>query len=82
MSKENVQKFYEVVQNDPELQAQFKTVSDADSFVQLAVKLAAAHGYEFTPEEAKEAIEEGETELTDEQLTQLAGGVDGTGCGG
>lgn len=72
MSQESVKEFYQVLENDPELQ---ELVKAADSSANI-VQIAANKGYEFTAEELEitmqEAIAEGE--LKEEELELIAGG--------
>lgn len=81
MSLENVDKFQEMLASSEELQEKFKAAVDAvaegaseeDSFNAVIGQLAQEVGLPFTFEEAKQRAEEG-TQLTDEQLDNVAGG--------
>ncbi|RUT03923.1 hypothetical protein DSM106972_048370 [Dulcicalothrix desertica PCC 7102] len=82
MSIENVNQFYQVVSQDPELQLQFQFATDEENLVNMAVELGQQHGYSFTKEEVIQAIAlaqpftetTGMVELADEQLEAVAGG--------
>ncbi len=80
MSIENVNQFYQVVLQDSALQQKFQFTPDEESLVKMAVELGQQQGYDFTSEEAKQALTlatpstTGMVELADEQLEAVAGG--------
>lgn len=72
MSQESVKEFYQVLENDSELQGLVKAANSSVDIVQIA----ANRGYEFTAEELETTMQEAiaEGELTEEQLELVAGG--------
>ena len=67
MSEEQLKAFWEAIQADPSLQEKLRAATDADSIVRIAKEA----GFEITADEIKEA----QSELSDEQLDRVAGGV-------
>lgn len=78
MSQENLEQFYNFVQNNQQLQQQLGAAQNNESFNELAVRLGQENGYIFTAEEAKAFInqknQESEPELSDTELAAVAGG--------
>ena len=82
MSKENVQKFYELLMNDKavadELQniAAGKDIAGQEEAATLIVEFAAGKGFDFTAGELAEFEQENQRELTPEELEKIdaAGG--------
>ncbi|WP_175412947.1 Nif11-like leader peptide family RiPP precursor [Clostridium sp. AWRP] len=78
MSKENVQKFYASIKDDEKTNQEVLEAAAAGNIVEYAKK----KGFEFTKEEYDEFISEISTdtsEIPDEQLDKVAGGIH---CGG
>ena len=67
MSEEQLKAFWEAVQADTSLQEKLRTTTDADSIASIAKEA----GFEITADEVKEA----QSELSDEQLEGVAGGI-------
>jgi predicted ribosomally synthesized peptide with nif11-like leader len=67
MSKEAVEKFYEILKNNEALQEQVNTTNSSASVVQIA----ANNGYEFTERELETLMQEAMTNKLFEQ--ELAG---------
>lgn len=57
MSRENLERFRQLIADNPRLQEQLQEAPDQDSIVRLAVELGAENGCDFTPEEVIEVIE-------------------------
>ena len=82
MSKENVQKFYELLMNDTaaadELKniADGKDIADPEKAAALVTEFAAGKGFDFTAKELAEFEQENQRELTPEELEKVnaAGG--------
>jgi len=78
MSKENIEQFFNFIQNNQQLQQQLGAVQNKESFNELAVRLGQENGYIFTAEEAKAFInqksQKSELELSDTELAAVAGG--------
>ncbi|MCU0569085.1 MAG: Nif11-like leader peptide family natural product precursor [Oculatellaceae cyanobacterium Prado106] len=55
MSKQ-VKQFHQLITTNPSLQEKFRQVPDRASFVAMAVKLGAEHGYSFTAIEVETYI--------------------------
>ena len=55
-SNNSAKQFYQKLLESPELQAQLKTASDPESLCQMAVKLGAEMGYNFSLDEAREVM--------------------------
>ena len=67
MSEEQLKSFWEAIQADPSLQEKLKASTDADAIATIAKEA----GFEISAEEIKRA----QSELSDEQLDGVAGGV-------
>lgn len=52
----SMEQFYQELLKSPELQFQLKTASNPESLCQMAVKLGAEMGYNFTLEQARAAM--------------------------
>ena len=66
MSEEQLKAFWEAVQADTSLQKKLRAATDADSIASIAKEA----GFEITADEVKEA----QSELSEEQLKEVAGG--------
>lgn len=73
MSQESVKEFYQILENDTELQELVKTAKDSENIVQIA----ANKGYEFTAEELEATMQEA---ISEEELEAVAGGLEDTKC--
>jgi hypothetical protein len=58
IASENLERFRQVVLEDPELFKQLRQTADVDSFVALAVRLGAARDCAFTEQEVRDALRE------------------------
>ena len=67
MSEEQLKAFWEAIQTDPSLQAKLRATTDADSIASIAKEA----GFEIRAEEIKRA----QSELSDEQLDGVSGGI-------
>ena len=67
MSEEQLKAFWEAIQTDPSLQEKLRASTDADSIASIAKEA----GFEISAEEIKRA----QSELSDEQLDGVAGGL-------
>ena len=67
MSEEQLKAFWEAVQADTSLQEKLRATTDADSIASIAKEA----GFEITAEE----VEEAQSELSEEQLKGVAGGI-------
>ena len=85
---ENIKKFYEALSTDTAMRERAKTLSknpasdEAEAFAEI-IEFAKAEGYDFTAEELKAFFSSGRTtELSDEELENVAGGgcKDTSGC--
>lgn len=80
MSREHIEKFYEVAVNDPAMVGQIvQGVQTPDEFVERTVAIAGNQGFAFDKAEAMAWIEEqremkANGELSDFQLQSVAGG--------
>ena len=82
MSKENVQKFYELLMNDTAVAEELKKIAagrdiaDPEKAAVLVVDFAAGKGFEFTAGELARFEQENQRELTPEELEKInaAGG--------
>ena len=76
MSTENLQKFYALINQRPDLRSQLDKLPDSGSFVQHMVQLGAENGYVFTAKELEAAIATKIPDLdllSDDQLEMVAG---------
>lgn len=79
MINQEIERFYQIVSSNQDLQAKLEATSDIEQFANLAVQLAQTHGCQFTAHEVKIAIAYKQSqvyELSDEQLVAVAGGKD------
>lgn len=82
MSKENVQKFYELLKNDSAIADELKNIvaekniNEPEKAVALIVEFSAEKGFDFTGEDLAEFELENQQELTPEELEKInaAGG--------
>ena len=82
MSKENVQKFYELLMNDKAVAEELKNIAagkdiaDPEKAAALVVEFAAGKGFDFTAGELAQFEQENQRELTPEELEKInaAGG--------
>ncbi|MBW4511289.1 MAG: Nif11-like leader peptide family RiPP precursor [Scytonematopsis contorta HA4267-MV1] len=78
MSNNNIEQFYNLVQNSPELQEQLGTAENQQSFYEMASQLGSENGYSFSAGEAETFMTQrslsGNSELSDEELEAVAGG--------
>ena len=70
-----LEEFLQLLKQDRELSGQFAGVTDSESWIALAVNLGHKKGLEFRPEDVEEWMSQVETELSDEDLGDAAGGV-------
>ena len=76
MSTENLQQFYAVINQRPDLRSELDNLPDSASFVQHMVQLGAENGYVFTAKELEAAIATKLPDLellSDDQLAMVAG---------
>ena len=82
MSKENVQKFYELLMNDTAVAEELKKIAagrdiaDPEKAAALVAEFAAGKGFEFTAGELAQFEQENQRELTPEEMEKInaAGG--------
>ncbi len=72
MSIEQAQAFIEKVKNDEDLAKRLNEAQDSESRLNIAKEL----GYDFTPEEARQASEQ----LSSDELEHVAGGLGWFSC--
>jgi predicted ribosomally synthesized peptide with nif11-like leader len=72
MSKENLEKFMQQVQQNPSLQQKLAEAPDKEQASQLAVELGTQLGLEFNEAEVLDSLNDGE--LEDSELEAVAGG--------
>ncbi|MCH8149644.1 MAG: Nif11-like leader peptide family RiPP precursor [Planctomycetes bacterium] len=70
MSSDDLQEFRRRVQIDSRLHAALKRAR-----AEATVAVGASAGFKFTPEEVLASVDEASTELSDEQLEAVAGGL-------
>jgi predicted ribosomally synthesized peptide with nif11-like leader len=82
MSKEAVIQMLSHVDAEPGLRDELSAAMEApEGKADAVMGVAGKHGYEFTPEEFREVVSEaaadseGKTELSDEELKHVAGGI-------
>ena len=84
MSKENVQKFYELLMTDPVVADELKKIAagrdiaDPEKAAVLVVDFAAKKGFDFTTRELARFEQENQRELTPEELEK----INAAGAGG
>ncbi|MFB2972698.1 Nif11-like leader peptide family natural product precursor [Aerosakkonema sp. BLCC-F183] len=64
MSRESLEQFKEVVLKYRTLQERLKATANFDSFIALAVQMGQESGYDFSPDEVFEALQEESERLT------------------
>lgn len=78
MSQENVQQFYEMIQNNEQMQQQLGAIEDRETFLNRVVQLGQENGSTFTSQEVeaflKQKGQEQSSELSDRELESVAGG--------
>ncbi|MGA8213801.1 MAG: Nif11-like leader peptide family natural product precursor [Candidatus Sulfotelmatobacter sp.] len=57
MPQQNLERFRELVLQDPALQEQLKAPGDRDSFVALVLQLGQARGFDFTVHDVTAALQ-------------------------
>lgn len=92
MSKENVQKFYELLQHDPAVAEELKqagnNIDSAEKAIAAVIGFAQSKGFDFTAEEIAEFEQESQRELSLDELDNINAGawgicfVGGGGKGG
>lgn len=75
---ENIRKFLEKVEADPDLQAKLSQIRDPDEAYNVASSVQDGFTKEEFIEEMARLKEAAEENLTDEDLAKSAGGIDGT----
>ena len=84
MSKENVQKFYELLMNDTAVTEELKKIAagrdiaDPEKAAALVAEFAAGKGFEFTAGELAQFEQENQRELTPEEMEK----INAAGAGG
>ena len=84
MSKENVQKFYELLMNDTTVADELKNIAvdkdiaDPEKAAALVIDFAAGKGFDFTAEELAQFEQDNQRELTPEELEK----INAAGAGG
>ena len=75
MSKENVVRFVQAVNNDRQLRSR---IDAAEATIDAWLNIARESGFEFTADEFKSVLMISNTELGDETLEQVVGGTTAT----
>jgi len=81
MSRENLEKFYDVVLAKPVLQENLRNSPDLKAFTELVVSLGHQEGLQFTAEEVAEKLASNtqtlspDRELSDTELAMASGGA-------
>ena len=57
MSNDRIAEFFQLALTEPALREQLKFAKDCDNFVEQAVAIAEKHGYQFSAEALREALE-------------------------
>jgi predicted ribosomally synthesized peptide with nif11-like leader len=57
MSRENLERFCQLVRDNQALQDQLQAIPDLQSLIDQSVQLGRDNGYDFTPEEVRQQIE-------------------------
>jgi hypothetical protein len=57
MTNDHIAEFFQLALNEPALREQLKYAKDCDNFVEQAVAIAEKHGYQFSAEALREALE-------------------------
>ncbi|WP_427158666.1 Nif11-like leader peptide family RiPP precursor [Aliinostoc sp. HNIBRCY26] len=78
MSNQNLHRFYSLIQNSQELQAQLGAADTPETFAETAVRLGEENGYSFTTEDVNAFISQQASrpnaELSEADLETVAGG--------
>jgi predicted ribosomally synthesized peptide with nif11-like leader len=80
MSTADVSRFLEMLDSDDGLVKEYAMVTEKamrKALQEAVVALAASRGFEFTADQLSSHLERVTTELSDEELDQVAGGVSG-----
>lgn len=56
--KKDLDKFYQIVADDPTLAQQFESITEKEDFLKLAVQIGSQRGYSFTVAEVESSIED------------------------
>ncbi len=80
MSTENLRNFYRFLEQHPEKRTQVGKLPDRASFIQEMVRLGSENGFAFSANELESALARldspmDESQLSDEELTTVAGGT-------
>lgn len=82
MSREAIEKFYEIIGQDEDLQNRMREATDEAGFLDLALQLGGDKGCDFTKEELSahmDTLQESmDAELSEAELEQVAGGLSKT----
>lgn len=73
--------FNELLKKDKSLQKQLQAAKNQQDFVKLYCKLAKQKGYEISPQEVKEYLNNIKRNINEDQLNKLAGGISGLELG-
>jgi hypothetical protein len=57
MTNDRIAEFFQLALNEPALREQLKLAKDCDNFVEQAVAIAEKHGFQFSGEALREALE-------------------------
>ena len=68
---ENVKKFLEEAEKNEELKAKLAALTDKETAAEKAVAIAKEYGFDLKPEDFQP---KGDVDLSDEELTRVAGG--------
>lgn len=81
MSKQNLSEFWKKVENDPELRKRLDSMPGGapQEIVAGLVRIGSEHGLPFTAEEFGETASVQGTELSDQSLDRVAGGLQSNG---
>ncbi|MBA2748332.1 MAG: Nif11-like leader peptide family natural product precursor [Tatlockia sp.] len=79
MSQADIQRFYDMVQSNQQMQEQLKATENKESFKEQAVQLGQQNGMSFTSQEAEDFLNQRQSqastpEMTDTDLENVAGG--------
>lgn len=75
MANDNIAAFQERLERDEALREKLTQVQEDNGSIPVAevIRIAGAHGYDFSLEDVRDALKEGE--LSDEELDQVVGGA-------
>lgn len=81
MTASNIKDFLAIVRSDPDLQESLAGATDIEALVEALRGLAAARGLQFSADDVRAEImpgphqsDDGETELSDDELEAISGG--------